>query len=153
MSRTFLLCQLEELLHDCINIHMWLCRLWFLSVSNSAAFPSIPRETSSHLRHLLLGLLQRNHRERMNFGQWTGVYNHTLDFTTLVRNHKLRHCNLKEIIIIKWLWSILDEFFHHPFLEASASMKKCKFVIYIILFMHICCSFGYSKISVYSLNS
>uniref|UniRef100_A0A673GNP2 Serine/threonine-protein kinase ULK1-like n=1 Tax=Sinocyclocheilus rhinocerous TaxID=307959 RepID=A0A673GNP2_9TELE len=48
------------------------------------AFPSIPRETSSHLRHLLLGLLQRNHGERMDF----------------------------------------DEFFHHPFLEASTSMKK-----------------------------
>lgn len=30
---------------------------------------SIPRETSSHLRHLLLGLLQRNHRDRMDFGQ------------------------------------------------------------------------------------
>uniref|UniRef100_A0A8C1BUK1 non-specific serine/threonine protein kinase n=1 Tax=Cyprinus carpio carpio TaxID=630221 RepID=A0A8C1BUK1_CYPCA len=46
--------------------------------------PRIPRETSSHLRHLLLGLLQRNHGERMDF----------------------------------------DEFFHHPFLEASTSMKK-----------------------------
>uniref|UniRef100_A0A671KG83 non-specific serine/threonine protein kinase n=1 Tax=Sinocyclocheilus anshuiensis TaxID=1608454 RepID=A0A671KG83_9TELE len=46
--------------------------------------PSIPRETSSHLRHLLLGLLQRNHGERMDF----------------------------------------DELFHHPFLEASTSMKK-----------------------------
>uniref|UniRef100_A0A668AP71 non-specific serine/threonine protein kinase n=1 Tax=Myripristis murdjan TaxID=586833 RepID=A0A668AP71_9TELE len=30
---------------------------------------NIPRETSSHLRHLLLGLLQRNHKERMNFGE------------------------------------------------------------------------------------
>uniref|UniRef100_A0A671X9S4 non-specific serine/threonine protein kinase n=1 Tax=Sparus aurata TaxID=8175 RepID=A0A671X9S4_SPAAU len=29
---------------------------------------SIPRETSSHLRHLLLGLLQRNHKDRMDFG-------------------------------------------------------------------------------------
>uniref|UniRef100_A0A671KQS1 non-specific serine/threonine protein kinase n=1 Tax=Sinocyclocheilus anshuiensis TaxID=1608454 RepID=A0A671KQS1_9TELE len=37
-------------------------------LSNSDAFPSIPRETSSHLRHLLLGLLQRNHGERMDFG-------------------------------------------------------------------------------------
>uniref|UniRef100_W5JYH4 non-specific serine/threonine protein kinase n=1 Tax=Astyanax mexicanus TaxID=7994 RepID=W5JYH4_ASTMX len=43
----------------------------------------IPRETSSHLRHLLLSLLQRNHRDRMDF-----------------------------------------EFFHHPFLEASSSMRK-----------------------------
>ncbi|XP_067269524.1 serine/threonine-protein kinase ULK1a isoform X2 [Pseudorasbora parva] len=51
---------------------------------NRSLNPSIPRETSSHLRHLLLGLLQRNHRERMNF----------------------------------------DEFFHHPFMEASTSMKK-----------------------------
>ncbi|XP_067251210.1 serine/threonine-protein kinase ULK1a [Chanodichthys erythropterus] len=51
---------------------------------NRSLSPSIPRETSSHLRHLLLGLLQRNHRERMDF----------------------------------------DHFFHHPFLEASTSMKK-----------------------------
>uniref|UniRef100_A0A672NAA9 non-specific serine/threonine protein kinase n=1 Tax=Sinocyclocheilus grahami TaxID=75366 RepID=A0A672NAA9_SINGR len=47
---------------------------------------NIPRETSSHLRHLLLGLLQRNHKDRMDF----------------------------------------DEFFRHPFLEASSSMKKCE---------------------------
>ncbi|XP_029024671.1 serine/threonine-protein kinase ULK1 [Betta splendens] len=46
--------------------------------------PNIPRETSSHLRHLLLGLLQRNHKNRMDF----------------------------------------DEFFSHPFMEASSSMKK-----------------------------
>ncbi|KAF4070434.1 hypothetical protein AMELA_G00285440 [Ameiurus melas] len=46
--------------------------------------PAIPRETSSHLRHLLLGLLQRNHRDRMDF----------------------------------------DEFFHHPFLEASTVPRK-----------------------------
>uniref|UniRef100_A0A8C3SXU6 non-specific serine/threonine protein kinase n=1 Tax=Chelydra serpentina TaxID=8475 RepID=A0A8C3SXU6_CHESE len=31
--------------------------------------PSIPRETSSHLRQLLLGLLQRNHKDRMDFGK------------------------------------------------------------------------------------
>uniref|UniRef100_A0A8C2F288 non-specific serine/threonine protein kinase n=1 Tax=Cyprinus carpio TaxID=7962 RepID=A0A8C2F288_CYPCA len=73
--------------------------------------PRIPRETSSHLRHLLLGLLQRNHGERMDF----------------------------------------DEFFHHPFLEASTSMKKCKIVMYITLFIQICYSFGCSKISVCSL--
>ncbi|XP_062855456.1 serine/threonine-protein kinase ULK1a [Trichomycterus rosablanca] len=46
--------------------------------------PNIPRETSSHLRHLLLGLLKRNHRDRMDF----------------------------------------DEFFHHPFLEASTAVRK-----------------------------
>uniref|UniRef100_K7FPI9 non-specific serine/threonine protein kinase n=1 Tax=Pelodiscus sinensis TaxID=13735 RepID=K7FPI9_PELSI len=51
---------------------------------NKMLMPNIPRETSSHLRHLLLGLLQRNHKDRMDFG----------------------------------------EFFHHPFLDASASMKK-----------------------------
>ncbi|XP_042618476.1 serine/threonine-protein kinase ULK1-like isoform X2 [Cyprinus carpio] len=51
---------------------------------NRSLSPSIPRETSSHLRNLLLGLLQRNHGERMDF----------------------------------------DEFFHHPFLESSTSMKK-----------------------------
>ncbi|XP_056123904.1 serine/threonine-protein kinase ULK1a isoform X2 [Rhinichthys klamathensis goyatoka] len=51
---------------------------------NRSLSPSIPRETSSTLRHLLLGLLQRNHMERMDF----------------------------------------DKFFHHPFMEASTSMKK-----------------------------
>lgn len=51
---------------------------------NKTLSPNIPRETSSHLRHLLLGLLQRNHKDRMDF----------------------------------------DEFFSHPFLEASSSMKK-----------------------------
>ncbi|KAL2099847.1 hypothetical protein ACEWY4_004241 [Coilia grayii] len=51
---------------------------------NKNLSPNIPRETSSHLRHLLLGLLQRNHKDRMDF----------------------------------------DEFFRHPFLEASSSMKK-----------------------------
>uniref|UniRef100_UPI003AACFC7E serine/threonine-protein kinase ULK1 n=1 Tax=Centroberyx gerrardi TaxID=166262 RepID=UPI003AACFC7E len=51
---------------------------------NKTLSPNIPRETSCHLRHLLLGLLQRNHKDRMDF----------------------------------------DEFFCHPFLEASSSMKK-----------------------------
>ncbi|XP_068608748.1 serine/threonine-protein kinase ULK1 [Brachionichthys hirsutus] len=51
---------------------------------NKALSPNIPRETSNHLRHLLLGLLQRNHKDRMDY----------------------------------------DEFFCHPFLEASASVKK-----------------------------
>nr|XP_020465463.1 serine/threonine-protein kinase ULK1-like isoform X2 [Monopterus albus] len=51
---------------------------------NKTLSPNIPRETSSHLRQLLLGLLQRNHKDRMDF----------------------------------------DEFFCHPFLEASSSVKK-----------------------------
>ncbi|XP_069019089.1 serine/threonine-protein kinase ULK1 isoform X1 [Embiotoca jacksoni] len=51
---------------------------------NKNLSPNIPRETSSHLRHLLLGLLQRSHKDRMDF----------------------------------------DEFFCHPFLEASSSIKK-----------------------------
>ncbi|TSK72088.1 Serine/threonine-protein kinase ULK1 [Bagarius yarrelli] len=51
---------------------------------NKNLSPNIPRETSSHLRHLLLGLLQRNHKDRMDF----------------------------------------DEFFKHPFLETSSTMKK-----------------------------
>ncbi|XP_026545615.1 serine/threonine-protein kinase ULK1 [Notechis scutatus] len=55
---------------------------------NRMLVPNIPRETSVHLRQLLLGLLQRNYKDRMDF----------------------------------------DEFFHHPFLDASASMKKCKFL-------------------------
>ncbi|KAM6423516.1 serine/threonine-protein kinase ULK1 isoform 1-T1 [Liasis olivaceus] len=51
---------------------------------NKMLVPNIPRETSTHLRQLLLGLLQRNYKDRMDF----------------------------------------DEFFHHPFLDTSASMKK-----------------------------
>ncbi|XP_068190479.1 serine/threonine-protein kinase ULK1 isoform X2 [Antennarius striatus] len=51
---------------------------------NKALSPNIPRETSCHLRHLLSGLLQRNHKDRMDY----------------------------------------DEFFCHPFLEASSSVKK-----------------------------
>ncbi|KAM9743697.1 serine/threonine-protein kinase ULK1a isoform 2-T2 [Menidia menidia] len=52
--------------------------------SNTSLLPSIPKETSANLRHLLLGLLQRNHKDRISF----------------------------------------DEFFHHPFLEASLPTKK-----------------------------
>ncbi|XP_051888172.1 LOW QUALITY PROTEIN: serine/threonine-protein kinase ULK1 [Pristis pectinata] len=51
---------------------------------NKTLVPNIPRETSSHLRHLLLGLLLRNYKERMDF----------------------------------------NDFFHHPFLDVSSSMKK-----------------------------
>lgn len=51
---------------------------------NKTLVPVIPRETSAPLRQLLLALLQRNHRDRMDF----------------------------------------DDFFHHPFLDASAAVKK-----------------------------
>ncbi|XP_058387192.1 serine/threonine-protein kinase ULK1 isoform X3 [Diceros bicornis minor] len=51
---------------------------------NKTLVPTIPRETSAPLRQLLLALLQRNHKDRMDF----------------------------------------DEFFHHPFLDASATVKK-----------------------------
>uniref|UniRef100_A0A3B5L903 non-specific serine/threonine protein kinase n=1 Tax=Xiphophorus couchianus TaxID=32473 RepID=A0A3B5L903_9TELE len=36
---------------------------------NKNLSPNIPRETSSHLRNLLLGLLQRNHKDRMDFAE------------------------------------------------------------------------------------
>ncbi|XP_072443787.1 serine/threonine-protein kinase ULK1 isoform X2 [Chiloscyllium punctatum] len=58
--------------------------LRLLYEKNKTLVPNIPRETSSQLRHLLLGLLLRNHKDRMEF----------------------------------------SEFFHHPFLDASSSMKK-----------------------------
>ncbi|XP_060699359.1 serine/threonine-protein kinase ULK1 isoform X6 [Hemiscyllium ocellatum] len=58
--------------------------LRLLYEKNKNLVPNIPRETSSQLRHLLLGLLLRNHKDRMEF----------------------------------------SEFFHHPFLDASSSMKK-----------------------------
>ncbi|XP_031506798.1 serine/threonine-protein kinase ULK1 isoform X2 [Papio anubis] len=51
---------------------------------NKTLVPIIPRETSAPLRQLLLALLQRNHKDRMDF----------------------------------------DEFFHHPFLDASPSVRK-----------------------------
>ncbi|TNN69047.1 Serine/threonine-protein kinase ULK1 [Liparis tanakae] len=37
--------------------------------SNMTVLPSIPKETSSNLRHLMLGLLQRNHKDRISFGE------------------------------------------------------------------------------------
>ncbi|XP_029916782.1 serine/threonine-protein kinase ULK1a [Myripristis murdjan] len=51
--------------------------------SNRTLLPSIPRETSSHLRHLLLGLLQRNHKERMNFDDF--FHHPFLESSSLVR--------------------------------------------------------------------
>uniref|UniRef100_A0A669EL14 non-specific serine/threonine protein kinase n=1 Tax=Oreochromis niloticus TaxID=8128 RepID=A0A669EL14_ORENI len=49
---------------------------------NKNLSPNIPRETSSHLRQLLLGLLQRNHKDRMDFGQKTfNVYSDSTYFT------------------------------------------------------------------------
>ncbi|XP_078808841.1 serine/threonine-protein kinase ULK1a isoform X2 [Oryzias latipes] len=38
--------------------------------SNTTLLPSIPKETSPNLRHLLLGLLQRNHKERITFDEF-----------------------------------------------------------------------------------
>ncbi|XP_067377023.1 serine/threonine-protein kinase ULK1a isoform X2 [Channa argus] len=38
--------------------------------TNRTLLPSIPKETSSNLRHLLVGLLQRNHKERISFDEF-----------------------------------------------------------------------------------
>ncbi|KAM7391654.1 hypothetical protein PAMP_022325 [Pampus punctatissimus] len=38
--------------------------------SNRTLLPSIPKETSGNLRHLLLRLLQRNHKERISFDEF-----------------------------------------------------------------------------------
>nr|XP_046242683.1 serine/threonine-protein kinase ULK1a isoform X2 [Scatophagus argus] len=38
--------------------------------SNRSLLPSIPKETSSNLRHLLMGLLQRNHKQRISFDEF-----------------------------------------------------------------------------------
>ncbi|XP_042344655.1 serine/threonine-protein kinase ULK1a isoform X2 [Plectropomus leopardus] len=38
--------------------------------SNRTLLPSIPKETSSNLRHLLLGLLKRNHKDRIGFDEF-----------------------------------------------------------------------------------
>uniref|UniRef100_A0A3B4BFZ1 non-specific serine/threonine protein kinase n=1 Tax=Periophthalmus magnuspinnatus TaxID=409849 RepID=A0A3B4BFZ1_9GOBI len=52
--------------------------------TNRTLLPSIPKETSSNLRHLLFGLLQRNPKDRMTFGltyslplQMTGLHGST----------------------------------------------------------------------------
>uniref|UniRef100_A0A672ZEN5 non-specific serine/threonine protein kinase n=1 Tax=Sphaeramia orbicularis TaxID=375764 RepID=A0A672ZEN5_9TELE len=46
---------------------------------NKNLSPNIPRETSCHLRHLLLGLLQRNHKDRMDFEScYVFFFPHTL---------------------------------------------------------------------------
>uniref|UniRef100_A0A3Q0SQS9 non-specific serine/threonine protein kinase n=1 Tax=Amphilophus citrinellus TaxID=61819 RepID=A0A3Q0SQS9_AMPCI len=37
--------------------------------SNRTLLPNIPKETSDNLRHLLVGLLQRNHKKRISFGK------------------------------------------------------------------------------------
>ncbi|XP_077571795.1 serine/threonine-protein kinase ULK1a [Stigmatopora nigra] len=37
---------------------------------NRTLVPSVPKETSSHLRQLLLGLLQRNHKDRIGFDEF-----------------------------------------------------------------------------------
>ncbi|XP_068994746.1 serine/threonine-protein kinase ULK1a isoform X1 [Embiotoca jacksoni] len=44
--------------------------LRFFYESNGTLLPSIPKETSSNLRNLLLGLLQRNHQERISFDEF-----------------------------------------------------------------------------------
>ncbi|XP_005927025.1 serine/threonine-protein kinase ULK1a isoform X1 [Haplochromis burtoni] len=41
--------------------------------SNRNLFPNIPKETSDNLKHLLLGLLQRNHKDRISFEEF---FNH-----------------------------------------------------------------------------
>uniref|UniRef100_H3CEZ7 non-specific serine/threonine protein kinase n=1 Tax=Tetraodon nigroviridis TaxID=99883 RepID=H3CEZ7_TETNG len=38
--------------------------------SNRTLLPSVPKETSRDLKHLLMGLLQRNHRERISFEEF-----------------------------------------------------------------------------------
>ncbi|XP_058492699.1 serine/threonine-protein kinase ULK1a isoform X1 [Solea solea] len=38
--------------------------------SNRTLLPKVPKETSGHLRHLLMGLLQRNPQERMSFDEF-----------------------------------------------------------------------------------
>ncbi|XP_037536628.1 serine/threonine-protein kinase ULK1-like [Nematolebias whitei] len=48
--------------------------------SSATLLPSIPKETSANLRHLLLGLLQRNHKERMSFDEF---FNHPFLETSL----------------------------------------------------------------------
>uniref|UniRef100_A0AAQ4RNR1 non-specific serine/threonine protein kinase n=2 Tax=Gasterosteus aculeatus TaxID=69293 RepID=A0AAQ4RNR1_GASAC len=85
--------------------HTTQCMKKLISKQDLLSFPSIPKETSPNLRHLVLGLLQRNHKERFGF----------------------------------------DEFFHHPFLEASSSSKKC--MDYILLHIYVCLSSSGSSTS------
>lgn len=51
----------------------WGFRNWKIPAVNLEGTPfhsaSVPKETSRDLKHLLMGLLQRNHRERISFGK------------------------------------------------------------------------------------
>lgn len=49
--------------------HTTQCMKKLISKQDLLSFPSIPKETSPNLRHLVLGLLQRNHKERFGFGE------------------------------------------------------------------------------------
>uniref|UniRef100_A0A8C3A203 non-specific serine/threonine protein kinase n=1 Tax=Cyclopterus lumpus TaxID=8103 RepID=A0A8C3A203_CYCLU len=54
----------------CLSGHSTPQELRLFYESNMTVLPSIPKETSSNLRHLMLGLLQRNHKERIGFDEF-----------------------------------------------------------------------------------
>ncbi|XP_056274398.1 serine/threonine-protein kinase ULK1a isoform X2 [Pseudoliparis swirei] len=59
--------------------------------SNMTVLPSIPKETSSNLRHLMLGLLQRNHKDRISFDEF---FHHPF----LEKNSSTRKCSPVPVI-------------------------------------------------------
>lgn len=84
-------------------------------------FLSIPKETSHNLRQLLLALLQRNHKDRISFGE-------TPPFNAQIPPFQ------KSIPSTSYIWisPSTDEFFHHPFLETSSSTKKCTSCVLLV---------------------
>ena len=96
-------------------------------------FPSIPKETSRHLRHLLLGLLKRNHKERISFGK---------SLPSQIQNPVSEPFDFKSFFYIYMCFTCADEFFHHPFLEASSSSKKCMYYFLVYLSIYLCINIG-----------
>uniref|UniRef100_A0A2K6QZQ5 non-specific serine/threonine protein kinase n=1 Tax=Rhinopithecus roxellana TaxID=61622 RepID=A0A2K6QZQ5_RHIRO len=116
---------------------------------NKTLVPIIPRETSAPLRQLLLALLQRNHKERMDFGERPpGVQPEPPTLPPSPRAHCPFHKpSTGRASTSAWagahpatgaqalgrrvppeaslLLPPADEFFHHPFLDASPSVRKC----------------------------
>lgn len=89
------------------------------------SFPRIPRETSPQLTDLLLGLLQRNQKDRMDFGECLQL--HLLQQP----QHLLQQPPPPWSPSAVYWCSVstppcADTFFSHPFLESSSTIKKCK---------------------------
>lgn len=97
----------------------WGFRNWKIPAVNLEGKPfhsaSVPKETSRDLKHLLMGLLQRNHRERISFGKPLSRIYERICFRVWLLN-----------LVVFFFFAFTEEFFHHPFLETSSPTKKCR---------------------------